>query len=56
MTGASEEAPKVVTKTRTVVKTKVIEKEKKAEKPQAPQATVEILRGSQKTEKSFTTE
>ena len=53
MTGASEEAPKVVTKTRTVVKTKVIEKEKKAEKPQA---TVEILRGSQKTEKSFTTE
>lgn len=53
MTGASEEAPKVITKTRTIVKTQVVEKEKKPEKTQV---TVEILRGSQKTEKSFTIE
>ncbi len=50
MTGVSEEAPKVVTKTRTVVKAHIIEKGKKVEKPQT---TVEILRGNQKTEKSF---
>jgi pilus assembly protein CpaB len=52
MTGVSEEAPKVITKTKKIVKTKVIEaKEKKTEEPLT--FTVEILRGSQKTEKSF---
>ena len=54
MTGVSEEAPKVIKKTRTIVKTQVVEKEKKAEKPKT--FDVEILRGSQKTEKSFVAE
>lgn len=54
MTGVSEEAPKVIAKASTVAKPKVIVKEKKAERQQA--LTVEILRGAQKTEKSFTTE
>jgi hypothetical protein len=54
MTGASEAAPQVITKTRTVVKTQVIEKEKKA--AEKPQITVEILRGGQQTQKSFTIE
>lgn len=53
MTGVAEETPKTITKTRTIVRTKIVEKEKKPEKPAF---TMEILRGSQKTEKSFTTE
>jgi pilus assembly protein CpaB len=54
MTGVSEAQPKVITKTITKVKSQVIVKEKKGEKPQA--YMVEILRGSQKTEKSFAIE
>jgi pilus assembly protein CpaB len=54
MIGSSELQPKVITKTRTVVKTQVIEKDKKTEKPQT--ITVEILQGSKKTEKSFAIE
>jgi pilus assembly protein CpaB len=57
MAGASEEAPKALTKTKKIVKSQVksqaMEKEKKPEKMQA---TIEILRGSQKTEKTFTIE
>lgn len=52
LAGVSEKKPKVITKTRTVVKTKVIEA--KVIKPEF--ITVEILQGSQKTEKSFKVE
>jgi pilus assembly protein CpaB len=55
MTGVSMEKPKVIAKTRTVVKTKVVEsKPKEAEKPAV--VTVEILRGNKKTEESFRAE
>ena len=53
MAGASEAQPKVVAKTKKIVKSQTAEREKKPEKMQA---TIEILRGSQKTEKTFTIE